>query len=338
MRSRGYPFDWGEDRSSQDGGSNEQELDEYGQGEDDLHPFSGIENPWTEDPFATPLPVRVEVGMTDYNYHFEFDSFEQFVRQAEAMPKSAMGNTSREEGRDDRWDFKLGFDGAIHLGHRGWAEGARKIEARLAVLDVVKHRAEPELAYSMVGPGVLDLQRYQQGHPAPWMTWHEGDISRESIGGVVTVLVNAAASFAMSAQEYMDKGMLVCALIDLLERHDRRVELILGLGTDNIVSSITTRVLLKRPGDALNLDRIAFAVAHPACFRRLGFAVWEHAPDEFRKRLNITTSGSYGRPHTMREDNAIVISASDYRVTPTIEGQRLWLKEQLASQGIEWEA
>jgi len=318
------------------------DVDVDTEGTDDAEEVEvGAHNPWKDvDPFEGELPVRVRLVDDGSGYRFEFDSFEHFVRQAERESTTGNGsrdNASRSEERADSWDFGLGFDGAIQLGHRGWPEGARQVHAMIEEMGIRKRQAVPELAFSRVGPGVLDLNRLRQGHPMPWQVWVDGDRTRDTNqGGVVTVVVNACASAMMSADKYMQKGVVVCALVDLLERHNMRVELVMGIATTSYSKGITIRVLLKRPGDALNMDRVAFAIAHPACFRRLGLSVLEHSPKKYRDGVGIHSSSGYGRVLDMTEPNAIVISGSDYFAGGTAE-QMQWLKKQLASQGIEWE-
>jgi len=279
--------------------------------------------------------VKMRVLQKKNVYRQEFDSFEQFVRQAELVPHFD-GNDSRTDPPRDDWDFNVGFDGAVKLGHEGWIEGAKQVSAQLDVLDVRGRKAEPELVFARVGPGTLHPGRYMQGHPVPMMVWKDGDRARDGAGEVLTVFANISASAGFSAAGYMQKGVLICALVDLLERFNYRVELIVGMATSRTTTAENV-ITLKKPGDALNMDRVAFAIAHPSCLRRLGFAVWEMMPGNIRDAVDIRRGKGYGRPTSIKWENAIVIEGGDIAVASTLTGQRQWLSQQLAAQGIIWE-
>lgn len=276
---------------------------------------------------------------------FNFKSWGEFVDKAE-NGKSDMSVVDRASRETDTWmqDWfgTKKFSEAVDLGHKGWSEGAKRVKSKLEVLQghLPSRVMRREMAMAQVGPGTIDMQRYIMGHPEPYMVWNEyEEVSNDANGKVISIVFSIAASAGVSTDSMFNKGVVICALTDLLERSGYRVELTLTmstkLGYDN---GINIRVRVKEASDVLDLDRVAFALAHAACFRRLGFSVLEQAPEEARRANNIYKSGGYGRCHDLPEEGAINIKSSDLMDNSYSEtNQADWLRLQLANYGIEWE-
>lgn len=272
---------------------------------------------------------------------FKFNSWLDFVDQATNGHTDMTDQERASRRTEDRsWTHTKNFDEAAKLAREGWVEGANKLSASFKTLDIHSKEVVRELKMSMVGPGTLDMNRYLMGHPESWVTWPEVEI--ESDRGVVTILYNGTASAGVSAETMFRKGAIVCALIDLLEQAGRRVELILTLCTERLLFRsaktgnpyINTEILVKAAQDPLDMDRVAFAVAHPSCLRRLGFSLWEQVDRELRQRIGISDMGGYGRCKDINKEGAINVPSSD--LLERGEDYRGWLKKSLADYGIEW--
>ena len=224
---------------------------------------------------------------------------------------------------------------ALELARNGWPEGLKRMKEQVQLLQefLPPKKLELEPALAMVGPGVLDRGRYNQGHPKPWRVRRPTNQVTDLTGKVVKILYNVGALGYVTADQMFEKGAMVCALIDLLERSNRRVELAIVSLAGAGRLAVRVEVLVKRPQDPLDMDRLAFALAHASTLRRLVFSFREQAPLEYRKAMGIGTSyPSYGSSGDCPEEGAINVHS---QALP--KGTR-WLKEQLGRQGVEWES
>ena len=76
-------------------------------------------------------------------------------------------------------------------------------------------------------------------------------------------------------------GLTVLVAADLLESCGIRCEILVSQATYNDSRLVETNVCVKAPGVPIDIDRLAFAIAHPSFFRRFGFAFCEangHSP------------------------------------------------------------
>lgn len=280
------------------------------------------------------------------NTMFEFETWGAFVDAAENGPTDMPMDRRASRESDGQGSYGHSWHGAswveaLKLARIGWPEGANKVKAKLELMQahLPSRSIRNEMKMQMVGPGTLDMQRYQQGHPEPWVTWQPQEYETDSEGQIVTVLFNISASSGVSVSAMFDKGAVICALVDLLERVGKRVELILADGGKSWDTTVGLKVIVKKANEPLDLDRIAFALAHASCLRRLGFSIWEQAPADTRRAIGIDKDRGYGAPANVTQDGAINILASSlYDESYSEAKQFQWLKTQLATQGVDLKA
>lgn len=183
------------------------------------------------------------------------------------------------------WDLRTGLEGALRLAAEGWAEGAAKLHDRLMATPAPTN-VHTELRYD-VGGYFPDVARFTAGLPDHMVT-------RGKVKGnppVVRMVINGWASAMVNANEYMNFGVAIASMVDQLESHGRRVELdIMFVGN---LSGHTYAVgwNVKRAGEHLDLNALAFSLAHPAAWRRIGFAMMERMAQHLQ-------ASSYGYSHT----------------------------------------
>ena len=124
-------------------------------------------------------------------------------------------------------------------------------------------------------------------------------------------------------------------LIDLLEQSGKRVELDLVHGSRVSKASIRARVRVKDSNAPLDIERIAFAIAHPASFRRIAFSIWELPPQAIRQQCGVP-NGGYGRCEDWAEPDALYVPSSDMYNFCDDARRVAWVTEQLAAQGVEF--
>jgi hypothetical protein len=112
---------------------------------------------------------------------------------------------------------------------------------------------------------------------------------------IVTLVVNIAAHFGISAKAKANYGAAVVAVIDRLESAGRRVEVYAAEATSNGQQRFFMAWLVKAAGEHLDLGALSYSVAHPAVHRRIGFAV--------KERSSLQQDAGYGQPETLNADD-----------------------------------
>jgi hypothetical protein len=119
-----------------------------------------------------------------------------------------------------------------------------------------------------------DVGRFVSGQPDHMLT--KGKVHGKK--PTVHIICNMTASSSVSAQEYLNFGTALCAIVDKLEASGRRVQLDVTFANALRIHRTVVGWNVKQPGDPLDLSAVAFSLAHPAAYRRLGFAMWERTP------------------------------------------------------------
>jgi hypothetical protein len=154
----------------------------------------------------------------------------------------------------------------------------------------------------------VDVGRFLSGEPECFGTEiaDGGSISRP----VVKIVANLAASGAVTPQSLFIRGAAIVAAIDILEALGRRVEAWVAHGSARSKGSDSqsheTHVLVKRADQPLDVDRLAFAVAHPACLRRLCFSIMEqhgHLPNDTYPHRVTVEGDAIVTEHSLRSSN-----------------------------------
>lgn len=228
----------------------------------------------------------------------KFDTFEKFIEQALVVPARQDSSSSRQQRTGpDPWHGTNTFEQAVEIARRGWPEGAAKaLELRAAVESAVRdliNARSTTYTFDVAGEYV-DVGRFLSGEPECFGT-ESTDFGSNS-RPVVKIVANLAASGAVSPESLFVRGAAIVAAIDVLEALGRRVEVWIakGSGVQRTGGRVhETHVLVKRADQPLDIDRLGFAVAHPACLRRLCFSIMEqhgHLPNDTYPR-EVTVEG-----------------------------------------------
>jgi len=214
-----------------------------------------------------------------------FDSITDLVAEAADATRPirpGLKVTSQDTGRDDFFWTKT-FQEAVDLARLGWPEGAAKVaqhrEQCAAFLAAAKTAKTREFGWDVEGQ-FIDVGRLLSGEPES--CGNEFDGGNQVSGRVVSIRLNQSVSGAISADTICARGVTVLVAVDLLESLGTRCEVTVSKGSISTGSAgsvrnlqVDTHVVVKQAGDAVDLDKLAFWVAHPASFRRLGFRLNE---------------------------------------------------------------
>lgn len=202
-----------------------------------------------------------------------FESFDAFVAQSLVVPSDC--RSSRRPGSSSFHGTRT-FEDAVEIARTGWPEGAaRAVEigasVASAVRDVINSKAS-SYAFDVAGQFV-DIGRYLTGEPECFGTIVEDADSIKK--PVVKLVVNLSASACVSADSLIARGVAVVAAVDILEAVGRRVEVVAATAHHSYETHLEIRVPVKAAGQPLDIDRLAFCLAHPSCYRRLFWSISE---------------------------------------------------------------
>lgn len=274
---------------------------------------------------------------TEYFYHAQHGE----------TPLEIMYQASRRESG-------AGFSGtetweeAYHLATHGWPEGRRLVEKLSAeiVERIVGAGLVQVTQYDVEGDD-LDIGRYLLGEPEVWGYLEDTDTRVESFAKpkVIHLVLNLSASAAINKSTLIARGAAAAALVDILEMHNVRCEVTL---TESVTPSTGSRrghsefhIPVKKPGDSLQMDQLAFLMAHPASLRRIVFAVNERLPEDIIKHFGFADGGfgvgGYGIPTQSNLKGDIHVGHIYSESEWSKESSIAWIKKVLIEQGFTLE-
>jgi hypothetical protein len=271
------------------------------------------------------------IGMHTYrDIYLRYDSWPEFVGQAEfATPTSYDYNTAHIVGYATFFGDTKTYEEAIKLAKHGWKEGADRIRNILAgeYNQLSMESLRPEVVMDIEG-GSIDVGTFMTGDPECFVAWHDSSQLTKTPNGTnhVRIAYNISASGGYGAEDMITKGAHICALVDMLESHGRRVTLDLYDGTDSYRGKLFVKIELKAADAPLDLEKIAFSICHPSTLRRLLFGIEEALPAPFYHYTYCMPDD----PPDMEAD--IKINATT--LNPENQDMGVWIKQQLINQGV----
>lgn len=241
--------------------------------------------------------ARVEAKTVVHNFDSVGD-YVRFVTDKSRTAPAGLTQSSEASGHNERsFSGTATFDEAVSLVEKGWAEGAEKVahwRGQLACfLDAAKTAKSRQFAWDVTGDFV-DVGKYLTGEPECFGS--DADDGQQIASRVVSIRLNACVSGALQADAIVARGVAVLVAVDLLESLGRRCEVTVSQATSTSGGygghagstpdlNLDCNVIVKRPGEPVDIDRLAYTVAHPSWFRRLGFKFMElggHSPSGCR--------------------------------------------------------
>ena len=223
----------------------------------------------------------------------KFESAEEYLAWASDSPTSWQG---RLASRDTSSEFQKfcrtkNYEEARHLALYGWKEGLRKIGREVSILQqMARPKPVPIVRHDVAG---------ERPNPAraaasvPDSMIHR-DRSDEKTRPIITFEYLSAYPAYTDPDTVIRFGAALTVLIDDLEAAGYRVEVIARDETYPSyynAPSLSFAYPVKTAGQAVDLGKLAFWLAHPSALRRIGFSAIERMDYEYAYH------NGYGRPH-----------------------------------------
>jgi hypothetical protein len=206
-----------------------------------------------------------------------FDSVAEMQAWIDRTPRKWRANSSESNDPDHDWDLNAGYAGACALARDGWNEGAQKVQDALKTFPLATPNPDTKTDFYGFRPHVA---RFCAGAP-DCMIRHV----REAPDGrrnVLTLIVPVNAMSRVGARAMANFGVALAQYVNQMETDGTRVEIIAAVVSKVSGWRVSAGIRVKYAEQPLDLATLAFAIGHPAMFRRLGFAIRErcHAPED----------------------------------------------------------
>lgn len=232
--------------------------------------------------------------------HFDLD-WSQFLDMAENGERVWAHKSSSQKETSQAWNGTATFSDAVDLARFGWQEGREKLTEGLRIASAVNHESFAPARWFDVAGERPDISRFCAGDPEYMINQGESLVSKKP---VLRLLVQVGGNVATSQAQFNNYGGAIVSWVDALESEGYRVELSFCIQTNstnarNSRDQLSAIVKVKDASEPVEIDRLAFAFAHPSLFRRLWFAIMEQQVD-----LESSLSGCYGYQQRIRDDLA----------------------------------
>ena len=221
--------------------------------------------------------------MNVINKHIIYEDLYDFwlyaFRESDAYKKESRGYSNE-------WNGNVTWLEAKKLALQGWQDGLEQVKKYQTEItpQITEKVIRPSQIYDFAGYNV-DVGRYLSNDP-------ECFVSREFVinnspGRVFTLVCSISFSAAIEPETIIQRGAIICALVEAIEYAGHRVEVICNWATSKHSNEknrsgkikkdgwLEIDVTVKKANQPLEMIELAFCLAHPAMLRRVLFSVAE---------------------------------------------------------------
>lgn len=245
----------------------------------------------------------------------QFDSLDDLLALVQGKPvwsNEAIESLRFKSDNPEREKFTgtKSWEEAIGLAQKGWPEGCSKMVTNLSAAQFMQpgatYKAE---ALSVAGAYPL-MPAAIAGEPDCMVT---DGLENSATKPIYRFVVNTSFIAAVTPQQVMNRGAAILSWIDQLEAEGARIELIClrscDVGRSEGVNRYSGILTLKRADEPLEIDRAAFAIAHPSMLRRIWFAALAfHNETEANFSDGLFKSSDY-EPEQWKTTNSVYFGA-----------------------------
>lgn len=207
------------------------------------------------------------------DFHSTWSSPESLARHMQEINRHEAWHSSAWDTDDGEWRGCNSMQEAVNLALDGWKEGAEMVEKMRNRIAASRPQSPRLNRHDMVG-AVPNVPRAVSGEVKNMRAY---DPSKSRRKPVITLVSDMAVSYNISSTRIANRAAAVACIIDEVEAMGYSVEVIsvaMTKGWHSDCYLAMTSVVAKRSDYPVDIKRIAFALGHPAMFRRFVFATW----------------------------------------------------------------
>jgi hypothetical protein len=204
---------------------------------------------------------------TEKLWHY-FDNYTEFIEAADSKPDTF--KHSSYFGRSGNYwmgNDVSSYQDALNLARLGWTAGRNQVSAIAEQINLAGHVRKPDIMFDVTGDGGFDMGKVISGEPESMMYFQDTEVEHTH-GKIIRMLVNTTISGGLDESVYRARGAAIVALVDCLESAGYRLD-IAATFCEESVHSDGVFVPIKKSDEHLQIDQVAFALAHPSfprCF------------------------------------------------------------------------
>lgn len=217
------------------------------------------------------------------NKHIVFEDLNKFWKYA--MQDSHAHNKSSRKSAE-QWSGDLSWDEAKSLALKGWKEGLKEVEKYQAKISpfIAEKVLRHQQVFAVTGYNV-DVGTYLANDPECFISRVYEE--RNYPGKIFKIVCSISVSSSISPTTIIQRGAIVCALIDAIEYAGHRAEVVCNWAVSkesdrNIRENykwlngwFEVDVTIKKANQALEMIELAFCLAHPSMLRKIMFSLAE---------------------------------------------------------------
>ncbi|MBD9674913.1 hypothetical protein IB275_30330 [Pseudomonas sp. PDM21] len=290
--------------------------------------FGDVPQPAKPKPAPKPLAWECDQVLSWEEFCSMVERRERLGLRCDAWEDASLNIYARDV--ENPWPGTHTLGQAIDLMRNGWSEGAEQVQRGLDHLDTLRrHHREEVPTWSMDVAGAFPcVGAYLAGDPE-YMHCPSVD---HAPAPLVHLVLPGSFSHLCTSEQVLNYGLGLLALVDELEEGGQSVEVLQDDVTQHLWREenkrwkesqrdpedpprwlyhlnrerlFRTRVVLKALGENLDLDRMAFALAHPAMLRRCRFAVVEQV--EKMRGVGVNYGNATVTPTELREPGKVYL-------------------------------
>jgi hypothetical protein len=218
------------------------------------------------------------------NKQLYFEDLSEFwkysLQDSQARTKSSRDNYNLD------WHGGLTWEQARQMAIGGWREGMQEIDKyRAKIIPVITERIlRPKQIYSVAGCNV-DVGSFMANEPECFIAREYEE--RNYPGQIYKIVASISFSASIEPETIIQRGAMICALIDAIEFAGHRAEVICNWavsanneeyyrqGKYKENGWLEILVTVKKVSQPLEMSDLAFCLAHPSMLRRIMFSVAE---------------------------------------------------------------
>ena len=207
----------------------------------------------------------------------EFDSLDEFVEAASSKASKHWTRSRASQDTDDpEWAGSKTYQDAVKVARDGWTKGRKLVHASLSEIleSGAAQEADADCRDYEVAGFLPNVPLACAGELECMYDLGEDDTASQPILRI-WVMINVNCN--VSAKAMTNRAAAVCALVSELEAAGQSLEVsaLFTCRNRETDSKFQYIINLKRAGEILTIDDIAFGLGHPAMTRRLGFSMME---------------------------------------------------------------
>lgn len=218
------------------------------------------------------------------NKELNFEDLNQFWQYA--MQESKAYRKSSRDNYDVKWSGGLTWEQAKAMAISGWRDGMIEIEKyRTKILPIIAEKVLRPKQINSISGYCVDVGSFLANEPECFISREYEE--RNYPGQIYKIVCSISFSAAITPETIIQRGAMICALIDAIEYAGHRAEVIcndamsVGHSEDYRKGKYKNQgwmeisVVVKKTSQPLEMTDLAFCLAHPAMLRRIMFSVAE---------------------------------------------------------------